>query len=378
MAGLKLERFSPRHTIRHRATTLALALIAAIWPATTAATAIAQEKPISQSWPYAAAMKKVACGFAGNPGVVLHVGDSITYANPYGQWARGGRGQSPQDKKALQWMHCGADDETDGWWLCRFDHPSGGRSHTAAGGIRLDAMLKGGTRGMLSLEKMLDKYSPQIVVLMLGSNDASAPRPRHDFQRDMSTAVQQILDHRAVCILSTIPPRAGRLQVTAAYNDAVRRLARQKKLPLIDFEREILMRRPHDWHGTLIGPDGTHPSASVQKNADEKITPSSRPSPQNLRASGYLLRGWLSVKKIAEVKRTVLDGLEIVDSRAVVVGGLVREQIAELCPLGDELLSKMLQSVGHCRLQTLRQAFGAVTPVRLATMPAGDSQRKGS
>ncbi len=36
--------------------------------------------------------------------------------------------------------------------------------------------------------------------------------------------------------------------------------------------------------------------------------PTSAPTAENLRNSGYLLRGWLSVKKIAEVKRTVLDG----------------------------------------------------------------------
>ncbi len=50
----------------------------------------AAEKPLPQSWDYAAdPMKKVAADFHGRPGVVLHVGDSITYSNPYGQWALG-------------------------------------------------------------------------------------------------------------------------------------------------------------------------------------------------------------------------------------------------------------------------------------------------
>ena len=35
--------------------------------------------------------------------------------------------------------------------------------------------------------------------------------------------------------------------------------------------------------------------------------PSAEPTPENLRKSGYQLRGWLTVQKIAEVKRRVLD-----------------------------------------------------------------------
>ena len=74
----------------------------------------AAEKPLPQSWDYAAAMKKVAAQFHGRPGVVLHIGDSITYSNPYSQWTRVGEGKTDDDKAALKWMHAGADDVTDG------------------------------------------------------------------------------------------------------------------------------------------------------------------------------------------------------------------------------------------------------------------------
>ena len=66
---------------------------------------------------------------------------------------------------------------------------------------------------------------------------------------------------------------------------------------------EILKRRPDDWNGTLLSKNDVHPTAE-QGGA----TASSAPTAENLRNSGYLLRGWLSVKKIAEVsERTVLD-----------------------------------------------------------------------
>ena len=129
----------------------------------------AEESPLPEAWDYAGAMQAVARRGGGRPGVVLHVGDSITHANPYGQWARSGAGRSDDDRAALGWMHAGADDDTDGWWLARADHPDGGRSYTACGGIRADEMLAGGKNGMPSLGALIETYRPQVVVLMLGT-----------------------------------------------------------------------------------------------------------------------------------------------------------------------------------------------------------------
>jgi hypothetical protein len=74
---------------------------------------------------------------------------------------------------------------------------------------------------------------------------------------------------------------------------------------MIDYEREILIRRPNDWNGTLLGKDDEHPTATT--GSENGVTARSVPTDENLRNSGYLLRGWLSVKKIGEVKRRVLD-----------------------------------------------------------------------
>jgi hypothetical protein len=265
-------------------------------------TARSQEKPLPEAWDYTKSMKKVAERFKGRPGVVLHIGDSITYANPYGQWARSGQGRTDDDKAILAWMHTGADNDTDGWWLARFDHPAGGRSHTACSGIRADEMLAGGTRELPSLAKLLDNYKPQMVVLMLGTNDASANRPVANFKADMEKAVDLMLDRGILCILSTIPPHPGKVELARTYNEALRQLAKTRELPLIDYEQEILQRRPKDWNGTLLQKNDAHPTTS-QGGA----TPTSAPTADNLSNSGYLLRGWLSVQKIAEVKRKIMD-----------------------------------------------------------------------
>ena len=262
----------------------------------------ADEAPLAQPWEYAPAMKAVAARGHGRPGVVLHVGDSITYASPYAAWARAGEGRSDADTDALNWSHAGANDDTDGWYLASFDHPDGGRSHTACGGIRADEMLAGGKRGMPKLSDLLDRYQPQAVVLMLGTNDASAGRPAADYRGDMETIVNAMLSRGIVPIVSTIPPHVHHRNLARSYNAALRDLAERRHLPLIDFEKEILARRPDDWDGTLLGKGDVHLTA-----AQGGATPTSAPTAENLRNSGYLLRGWLSVKKIAEVKRTVFD-----------------------------------------------------------------------
>lgn len=267
-----------------------------------AAFVLAQDAPNGD---YTRAMKTVAARFSGRSGVVLHVGDSITYSNPYGQWARSGSGQTDDDRTVLRWMHTGQDDDSDGWWLARTDLP-GGRSHTACSGLRADELLAGGKSDMPSLARMLEQYKPQIVVLMIGTNDVSANRGVTAYRADVARAVDLILAQNAVCILSTIPPHHAKPTLAKTYNDALRELAKSRQIPLIDFEREILTRRPDDWNGTLLNKDDVHPTAKVGE-----IHAASEPTEENLRTSGYLLRGWLTVRKIAEVKKRVLDEVEV-------------------------------------------------------------------
>jgi len=258
--------------------------------------------PIAQEHDYAEAMRAVAANSKARPGVVLHVGDSITYANPYGQWARGGTGHTDADKAALKWMHANSNDDTDGWYLARFDHPDGGRSHTACSGIRLDELLAGGVRKMPPLAKILETYRPAAVVLMIGTNDVSARRKVGDFRADYDKAVTLMIGKGVVPIVSTIPPHPGQPKLAAAFNDAIREVAKKRSLPLIDFDREILSRRPDDWDGTLMAKGDVHPSVGT-----DMVKPTSAPTAENLKSSGYLLRGWLSVRKLAEVKAEVFD-----------------------------------------------------------------------
>lgn len=262
----------------------------------------ATPEPLAETWDYAPAMRAVAARSQGRQGVVLHVGDSMTHANPYGQWARLGPGRTADDLAALAWMHAGSDDDRDGWFLCRFDHPSGGRSYTAAGGLTCQELLAGGKQELESLHDLLAKYRPQIVVLMIGSNDATHRRPATKFAADVGRALDEMLAQGSIPVVTTIPPHPREGELAAAYNDAIRQAARRRQAPLIDLEREILLRRPKDWNGTLLEKNDVHLSA-----ARGDVTAASEPTEEHLRQSGYLLRGWLSVRKIAEIKRRVFD-----------------------------------------------------------------------
>ena len=256
-----------------------------------------------EAWDYGPAMKEVAKKFTGAEGVVLHLGDSITYASPYTSWARGGEGKTPEDEAVLRWSHCGEGNDLDGCYLASYDVVYNDRSYTAASGVRADQYLAGGHRGLPPLEEIVTKYDPQIAIVMLGSNDVHAKRSVEDYLRDMEAIVQRLSANGTVVVLSTIPPVYFDDARAQQYNAALWGLAERHKLPIIDLYGEILARRPGTtWDGTLLNKGDVHPTATR-----EGVTPTSEPTPENLRESGYLLRGWLSVQKLKEVKARVID-----------------------------------------------------------------------
>ena len=259
----------------------------------------------AESWDYASAMKKVAKKFSGTEGVVLHLGDSITFAAPYTAWAGNGRGKTAEDEAVLKWSHCGERNDLDGWYLA--SHEVGDFwSRTAAGGIRADQFLAGGYAGLLSLDEMLARYSPQIAIVMFGTNDAWQGRRADEFAGDMSRIIRALLENGAIPILSTIPPMIPAPELGDRYNAELWKLAEHHKLPVIDFHGEIVGRRMDgSWNGAILNQDDPHPTDSRAG-----VTPESEPTPENLKENGYLLRGWLSVKKLVEVKRRVLDAAE--------------------------------------------------------------------
>jgi lysophospholipase L1-like esterase len=147
---------------------------------------------------------------------------------------------------------------------------------------------------------MLDEYKPRMVTIECGIYDVEDGVKLEDYGANMAKALDQILEHGAIPVLNTIPPFKAQFERTKQFNEALRGLAKKRGVPVLDLEREILTRRPDDWYGSLM--DRIHLTAS-QKGGN----PAAEPTADNLKKSGYQLRGWLTVQKIAEIKRRVLD-----------------------------------------------------------------------
>jgi hypothetical protein len=163
-----------------------------------------------------------------------------------------------------------------------------------------------------NVDGWLKKLDPECALIMFGTNDLG-PLELPEYEAKTREVVGKCLKSGTVVILSTIPPRHGVAEKAAKFAEAVRKIAREMKVPLVDYHAEVLKRRPEDWDGatekfaefkdydvpTLISRDGVHPSYP-KKFADDF-------SEEGLRSSGYTLRSHAVLLRYAEVIREVLD-----------------------------------------------------------------------
>jgi lysophospholipase L1-like esterase len=233
-------------------------------------------------------------------GVVLSLGDSLTYANQSTRWAKNPDGASAEEKAVLTWSHAGRKNDSDGWWLAAVDRP-GNRSETAASGVRTDEFLRGGKGGLPPLKAILEQYRPQVAFVLLGANDASAGRKPDEVEKEMRSIIEMLLNNGTIPVLQTVAPRAqdGKNELSRKYNELYVALAREKKIPLIDLYGEFVTRAPDGaWKTQLLGNDGIHFSGELAGGP---------PSEKHLANCGYLLRCWLAVQKLKEIKTSVID-----------------------------------------------------------------------
>jgi hypothetical protein len=280
-------------------------------------------------------------------GFVLQIGDSITHSVAYAAWPMFGQGKSADDAATLAWARAsgwgaGNHDASskNGWYLAAAD-TTAQRGMTASGGLSIAEIMSGCCNGgpdmpaladpvaarqtlidvlfdgNLQVDTVLSAFSDaQFAVVMLGTNDPSHP----DALAQLTAIVDKLEARQIVPILSTIPPRSDSVSssVVLAFNAAVAELARARSLPLIDFHREILLRRPGtSWAGTLISDDGVHPTSSGEafSTMSDPYLPGGDPGTHTtgdaLLHVGYLLRSWLTVQKLQEIKRHVIDRVDL-------------------------------------------------------------------
>jgi len=239
-------------------------------------------------------MREVHGRFAGTPGTFAHFGDSITVSLAF--WA--GLESKPKNMSA--------DLEKTYGLVKHYQKPECWRG------------WKGpdfGNNGSMTIrwadenvDKWLTRLNPEVVLIMFGSNDVGQMEVQEYAAKTRSVA-KRCLKNGTIVILSTMPPRSGKLEKSAQFADAVRKLAAELHVPLSDYHGEILKRRPNDWDGTLpqfkeapgdvyqvptlISRDGVHPSNPHAFVGDF--------SEEALRTNGFALRDYLTLMSYADV-----------------------------------------------------------------------------
>lgn len=157
------------------------------------------------------------------------------------------------------------------------------------------------------IDKWLETIKPEICLFMYGSGELSTTSSS-DYEKHLYECIKKIKASGCICILSTLPPNAHRDGKVIEFNRVIREAAVKHRLPLQDFNKEILSRRPKDWNGslakfgegdeyeveTLIARDGKHPSnpSTIGPHVFKEDT---------LKKSGFALRNYLAIRDLAVI-----------------------------------------------------------------------------
>ena len=235
-------------------------------------------------------MKAVHAKFAGQQGTVAQFGDSITITMAF------------FTPLSMEHKNVPADLAEAHAWLRKYVQP---RCWRAWKGPQFGNEGRTTTDwAMANIDGWLKKLNPEVALVMWGTNDTYiGPKPPK-YTDNLRAIIQRCLDNGTVPILYTIPPKgdqAGNAKNTAlveSFVEAARTVAAEKKVPLIDFYKEIMDRQPPDFAKTLLG-DGLHPSYPQAYQQDF--------SEEALKQSGYTLRNYLTLKALWEVHQRVLS-----------------------------------------------------------------------
>jgi hypothetical protein len=165
-----------------------------------------------------------------------------------------------------------------------------------------------------NISTWLKNLNPEVAVIMFGSNDVGQIDVAQ-YSKLTREVIDACLANGTIPILTTPPPQTARLAKTLQFAAALREIALECRIPLIDYSQQILLRRPYDWDGSapafknipgdtyevpaLISRDGVHPS-NPRAHANDF-------SPTSLSNNGYTLRNYLTLLTYAEVVREILD-----------------------------------------------------------------------
>jgi len=244
-------------------------------------------------------MKQVHARFTGNRGTLALFGDSITVSLAF--WA-----PLEGEPKAMNPGMARAHQRVKGYMKSECWRQWRGSAFGNEGRMTI-------RWAHANVDRWLQKMNPEVAVIMFGSNDIGELEAM-EYEQKTREVVRRCLTNGTVVLLTTLPPRSGRLDKSKQFAEAVRKVAREERVPLVDYFTAILERRPDDWNGalpqfkqipgdeyqvpTLIARDGVHPS-NPRQFGDY--------SDASLRQNGFALRNYVTVLAYAAVIENVLQ-----------------------------------------------------------------------
>ncbi len=244
---------------------------------------------------WAEPMREVHASYTGPGGLISRFGDSITVSLAFfKQLHYGHTNTTPEDDAALSWINGYLEPACWNWYDDGHYVGNGANGGTTtAWPLQTDQ-----NPPLTNIQHWVTKLDPEMAVIMWGTNDCHAGTPVDTYKGRLRTVVQTCMANGTVPVITTIPPRRNYDALTAQYATAVRELALEEQIPLIEYNDAILTRRPTDWDGTLISGDGVHPSntAPVRDFSETMLS-----------TNGYTLRNWMTLHACHEVWQEVID-----------------------------------------------------------------------
>lgn len=283
--------------------------------------------------------KAILAGGSGQvPGMVLWIGDSLTRDPALGAWAQRGAGKTAEDVAITAWMNAStlpqSIDSIDGFALAT-PYVCTARSYTVGDGLGAwdfmgSCSMPADTNPVTARQKLQDCASwsncLNLTTILAGIKKAqfavpevnllaANPSDLTDFRRMLDLLISKNIV--PIIITYTYREDAKFNLLVDQYNVALKQLAQNMKLPLIDLQAEMLARRPFaEWPGKFLS-DGVHytngnfPALGYTSTTSPYIDggdPATHTTGEPLRWNGYGLKGWLGVQKMKEIKALVIDG----------------------------------------------------------------------
>lgn len=220
---------------------------------------------------WVAPMKAVHAKGKGVKGSVSQIGDSITYTMAFLSFLSWNK---PEGFESVTgYINCAQTRERKGGEHCNYSGWTSGD-------------------GLSKIKQVLDAEKPEIAVIMYGTNDVTKGVPLDTYHKNMAAIIDACTEAGCVPIVSTIPPYPGKDDKAKALNEELKKVAAEKKVPLVDYYAAVLERQPGEaWNGTLLGKGDVHPSGGESHVFTD----------DNLKKCGYALRNYVTLKAMKDV-----------------------------------------------------------------------------